>query len=82
MSSKKIIGIALIAAGVVLLVLGIYQIVEFRQSLAGKLSSLGNKLSRQLSGKTSIADEYIKPIILIVCGAAAGVFGFVLFKKR
>jgi sulfite exporter TauE/SafE len=82
MSSKKIIGIVLIVAGVVLLVLGIYQIVEFRQSLAGELSSLGNKLSRQLAGKTSLADEYIKPIILIVCGVAAGTAGFVLFKKK
>jgi hypothetical protein len=82
MDSKKIIGIVLVAAGVVLLGLGIYQIVEFRQSLAGQLSSLGNKLSGELTGKTRLADDYIKPIILIVCGAAAGAAGFVFFKKK
>ena len=77
----RILGIALLVLGVVLLVFGIYQFVEFRGSFGGKAASLGNKMSKSLGGSGKVAKGYAQPIILIVCGVAAGGVGFFLFKN-
>ena len=82
MKPMKIIAILLLIAGAVLLVIGIIQFVEFRQSLGGKLSSFGNQLSKAVGGSSSVAKGYVQPIILIVCGIVAGAAGFFLYKKR
>jgi len=81
MKATKILGILLLLGGAALVIFGIYQFVEFRQSLAGKLSSFGNQLSRSLGGSSKIADGYLKPIALLVSGVVAGAAGLFLFKK-
>jgi len=82
MSGKKIAALLLIIAGVALLIFGIYQFVEFRQSFGGKAASLGNQISKGLGGSTKVADGYIKPIALMIGGVIAGAAGFVLYRKR
>ena len=81
MKTKKILSLVLIAAGAVLLIIGIYQFVEFRQSLGGKFSSFGNQVGRALGGSTSIAKGYVQPIILMVSGIVAACAGFFFSKK-
>jgi len=81
MSGKKIIALVLILAGVALLVFGIYQFVEFRQSLGGKVASLGNQISKGLGGSSKVANGYIQPILLMIGGVIAGAVGFVLYRK-
>lgn len=82
MKTKKLLSLILIAAGAILIIIGIYQFVEFRQSLGGKLSSMGNKVGKALGGSTSIASGYVQPIILMVSGAAAACAGFFFSKKN
>ena len=81
MSIPKILGILLLVAGVVLLIVGIYQFAEFRQSFAGKAASLGNQLSKAFGGSSKLASGYVQPIILIVSGVVSGAAGFFLFRK-
>lgn len=81
MKPKKIAALLLLVIGLVLLGLGIYYFVEFRQSLGGKLSSLGNQLSKSLGGSTKVAEGYFKPIALIIAGIVSGAAGFVLYRK-
>lgn len=81
MKITKILSLVLLVGGVVLLVFGIYQFVEFRQSLGGKLASFGNQLSKSLGGSSSVAKGYVQPIILMVCGVVAGAAGFFLYKR-
>jgi len=81
MSGKKIVALLLIVAGVALLIFGIYQFVEFRQSLGGKVASLGNQISKGLGGSSKVANGYIQPILLMIGGVIAGAVGFVLYRK-
>ena len=81
MKPIKILAIILIVGGVVALIFGIYQFVEFRQSLGGKVASLGNQLSRAVGGSSRVARGYVQTIILIVSGVVAGAAGFFLFKR-
>ncbi|MDR2740810.1 MAG: hypothetical protein LBB98_01465 [Treponema sp.] len=73
----QIAGIVLLAAGVVVLVIGIWQFVEFRQSVGGRLASGVNKLL----GTNKIADGYARPIILMISGVAGATAGFFIYKK-
>ena len=82
MKIPKLLGIVLLVAGVALIVIGIYQFVEFRQSFGGKVASFGNQLSKAVGGSTKVARGYTQPIILIVSGVVSGAVGFFLFKKR
>ena len=82
MNTKKILGIVLLVGGVVLLIFGIQQFVEFQQSFGGKAASLGNRLSKAVGGSSSIAKGYVQPIIMIVGGLVAGGAGFFMLKKR
>lgn len=82
MKSTKILSIVLLAAGAVLLILGIYQFVEFRQSAGGKIASGLNQISNAFGGSTQVAKGYVQPIILIAGGVVAGAAGFFLNKKR
>lgn len=81
MKITKILSIVLLAAGVILLALGIYKFVEFRQSLGGKLSSLGNQLSKSLGGSSKVAEGYFQPIAMMVSGIVSGAAGYFLFKR-
>ena len=81
MKPMKILAIVLIISGVIALIFGIYQFVQFQQSLAGKAASLGNQISRAVGGTSKVAGGYVQPIILTVCGIAAAAAGFVLIKK-
>ena len=77
----KIIGILLLAAGVVVLAFGIYQFVEFHQSIAGKFAKGANKFINALDGSSRIAKGYQQPLILIISGVAAAAAGFFISKK-
>ena len=81
MKTTRILALILVVLGLVLLVVGIYQFVEFRQSAGGKIASFGNQLSKAFGGSSSIAKGYFQPIALIVSGIIAGAVGFVLYKK-
>jgi hypothetical protein len=80
LSTAKIIGILLLAAGIVALAIGIYQVVEFYQSVGGKLAGEANRLSRALGGSSRLAEGYREPLILVISGAAAAIVG--LFVSR
>ena len=82
MRTNKLISYALIAVGIVLVIVGIVQFVEFRDSLGGRAASLGNQISRAVGGSTSVAQGYVQPILLMVGGVVAGGAGFFLSKKR
>ena len=77
----KILALILIAGGIIVLIFGIYQFAEFRQSLGGKAASLGNQLSRAVGGSSKVAKGYVQPIIMIISGAVAGAAGFFLLKR-
>ena len=81
MKPMKILAIVLIIGGVAALIFGIYEFVQFQQSFAGKAASVGNKIGKAIGGKSSVASGYVRPIIFIVCGIAAGAAGFFLNKK-
>jgi hypothetical protein len=81
LSPIKIIGILLFAAGVVVLVIGIYQFVEFRQSVGGKLAGGLNKAARAFGGSGGIAKGYQQPIILMVSGVVAALAGGFISSK-
>jgi hypothetical protein len=74
----KIAGIVLLAAGAVVLAIGIWQFVEFRQSVGGKLAGGVNKLL----GTGKVAKGYTQPIILMISGAVGAAAGFFVYKKR
>ena len=78
----KAISIVLIIGGVLLLIFGIYQFVEFQQSFGGKAASIGNQLSKAFGGSTRVARGYVQPIIMIVGGIVAGAAGLILYKKN
>ena len=82
MKTNKMLSIILIVGGLVLLILGIHQFVEFQQSFGGRAAALGNRISSALGGSTSVAKGYVQPIIMIVAGAVAAVAGFFMSKKR
>jgi uncharacterized membrane protein HdeD (DUF308 family) len=77
----KIIGILLFIAGVVVLAIGIYQFVEFHQSVGGKLAGGANKVIRAFGGSGKTAKGYQQPLILITGGLAAAAAGFVVYRK-
>jgi hypothetical protein len=77
-SPAKIAGILLLAAGVVVLVIGLYQFVEFRQSIGGKIAG---GLNRAFGSSGGIAKGYQQPIILMISGAAAAVAGFFISSR-
>ena len=77
MSPMKIIGFILLIAGVVLLAVGIYQFVEFRDSVGGKVASGVNKLL----GNSKVAKGYQQPIILMVCGVVSAAAGYFVSKR-
>ena len=82
MKPIKILAIILMLGGVAVLILGIYQFAEFRQSLGGRAASLGNQLSRAVGGSSRVAKGYVQPIVLIISGLVAGAAGLFLFKRN
>jgi hypothetical protein len=81
-SPVKIIGFVLLAAGIVVLAIGIYQFMEFRNSFGGKLSSGANKIVSALGGSGKMAGGYRQPVILIASGAIAAAAGCFIALKR
>jgi hypothetical protein len=63
------------------LALGIYQFVEFHQSIGGKLAGEANKFINTLGGSGRIAKGYQQPIILIISGVVAAAAGFFISRK-
>jgi hypothetical protein len=81
-SLPKIIGILLLVAGIVVLIIGIYQFVEFRQSIGGKLAGGANKFIKAFGGGGKMARGYTQPIILMISGAIGAVAGgFITVKS-
>jgi len=72
----KIIGIILLLAGVVILIVGAYNLISFNTSTGGKLA---NKTAG-LFGKQTEAVR--NSIVEIGIGAACTVVGFFLYKKK
>jgi hypothetical protein len=81
MSPVKLIGMLLLIAGVVILAVGIYQFIEFHQSVGGKLAGGANKVIRALGGSGKIAGGYQQPLILIIGGLAAAAAGFFVYRR-
>jgi hypothetical protein len=77
----KIIGILLLIAGIGILAVGVYQFVEFYQSVGGKLAGEANKVIKAFGGSGKIAGGYQQPLMLIIGGAAAAVAGFIVYRK-
>ncbi|MDR1239880.1 MAG: hypothetical protein LBK27_07185 [Treponema sp.] len=81
LSLVKIIGILLLAAGVVALAIGVYQFVEFYQSVGGKLAGEANRLARAFGGSAKIAGGYQQPLILMISGAVAALAGLFIYRR-
>jgi uncharacterized membrane protein len=77
LKTPQIAGVVLLAVGVVVLVIGIWQFVEFRQSVGGRLASGVNKLL----GTSKVANGYVRPVILMISGAVGAAAGFFIYKK-
>jgi hypothetical protein len=75
LSPVKVIGLLLLAAGAVVLAIGIYRFVEFHQSMGGKLAGGVNKVIKAFGGSGGVAKGYQQPIILMISGAVAAVAG-------
>ncbi|MDR1277279.1 MAG: hypothetical protein LBK02_00850 [Treponema sp.] len=82
MSPVKIIGVLLLAAGIVVLAIGIYQFVEFHQSMGGKLVGGANRAIRALGGSGKMAKGYQQPVILMICGAVGAAVGFFYLPEK
>jgi hypothetical protein len=81
MNITKILALILIVGGILVLIFGIYQFVEFQQSLAGKAASFGNQISKALGGSSRVAKGYNQPIMLMVSGVVAGAIGYFLLRR-
>jgi hypothetical protein len=80
-SGIKIVGILLLVAGVVVLGIGIYQFVEFRQSVGGRIAGGLTRAANQLTGSTKIPKGMVQPIIMMIGGALGAAAGFFITKK-
>jgi hypothetical protein len=76
-SPVKIIGMLLLAAGVVVLAIGIYQFVEVRQSLAGRAAGALNRVF----GSGRMPKGMLQSIIMMAGGAVGAVAGFFVFTR-
>ncbi|QQO09317.1 DUF3185 family protein [Breznakiella homolactica] len=72
MNMKKIVGLVVLIVGVAVLAYGIYQFVEIRQSLAGKISGMFNKQT----------DGQVQSIIMMVAGGVAAAAGLFITVKN
>jgi len=76
MRTTKIIGIILLLAGVIVLIVGAYNLIAFNTSTGGKIA---NKTAGFFGKHT---ETVRKSIIEIGIGAASAVVGFILYKKK
>jgi len=76
MRTKKIIGIILLLAGVVVLAVGAYNLISFSTSTGGKIA---NKTAGFFGKQTETVRN---SIIEIGIGAACAIVGFSLYKKK
>jgi len=76
MTTKKIIGIILLLAGVVVLAVGAYNLISFSTSTGGKIL---NKTAGFFGKQTETVRN---SIIEIGIGAICAVVGFTFYKKR
>jgi len=75
MSSLKIIGIVLLVGGLIVLILGAYDLITFNNSTGGKIAN-------SIAGAFGTRTETVKNAIIQICiGAACSVVGFVLYRK-
>lgn len=76
MSLMRIIAIALLIIGAVVLVLGVYDLVTFN-------SSRGGKIANRVGKKAGSRPEAVRnAIIKIAIGAGCAVGGMIIYKKR
>jgi len=75
-NTTKIIGILLLLAGVVVLIVGAYNLISFNTSTGGKIA---NKTAGFFGKQTKTVRN---SIIKIGIGAASAVVGFILYKKK
>ncbi|GHV95860.1 hypothetical protein AGMMS50293_21800 [Spirochaetia bacterium] len=75
MSPLKIIGLVLLVAGVVVLVLGAYNLISFNMSTGGKFA---NKLAGAFGSRTKVVQN---SIIQMAIGAVCAGVGYFLSKK-
>jgi uncharacterized membrane protein len=76
MTIIKIIGIILLLAGVVILILGAYNLISFNTSTGGKIA---NKTASFFGKQTKTVRN---SIVEIGIGTACAVVGFFLYKKK
>jgi len=75
MSILRIISILILVVGVVVLILGAYDLIKFNTSTGGKIA---NNIAGVFGAKT----ETVKNCIIQICiGLVCAVTGFVLYKK-
>lgn len=76
MSTLKIAGLVLFVVGLIVLVLGVYDLITFNNSTGGKIAN-------SIAGAFGTRTETVKNSIFQICiGAASFVVGVVLYKKR
>jgi len=76
MTIIKIIGIVLLLAGVVILIVGAYNLISFSTSTGGKFA---NKIAGSFGKQTETVRN---SIVEIGIGAVCAVVGFFLYKKK
>jgi drug/metabolite transporter (DMT)-like permease len=76
LSMMQIIGLVLLVAGAVVLIWGAYNLISFNTSAGGKFA---NKAAGLFGSQTEAVRN---SIIQMVIGAAAGVVGFFIYKKK
>jgi uncharacterized membrane protein YdcZ (DUF606 family) len=76
LNTIKIIGIVLLLAGVVVLIVGAYNLISFNTSTGGKFA---NKAAGLFGKQTETVRN---SIIEIGIGAVCAVVGFFLYKKK
>ena len=76
MSSIKIIGILLLVVGLIVVILGAYNLIAFNNSTGGRIANWGAGL---FGARPDAVNNYI---IQICIGIVCCVVGFILYRKR
>jgi uncharacterized membrane protein len=75
LSIVKIVGIVLAVAGLIVLILGVVDLVNFN-------SSTGGKIANSIAGAFGTRTETVKNCIIQICiGAGCAVVGLFLYRK-
>ena len=73
--SIKLFGIVLLVVGLVILILGAYDLITFNNSTGGKIAN-------SITGVLGTRPEAVRKAIIQICiGAACSVVGFIFYRK-